>query len=112
MAEILKLLTVLVGAPWLAFAFAGLFIAMYYFYRLSILRITAGSWLAYGIYEYLMYFRVLCSGDCNIRIDLSVIYPLLGILSFIALVRFAIHWGVHRFRLHFPAVTDRRAGRR
>ena len=36
-------------------------------------------WATYAIYEYLMYTRVLCSGDCNIRIDLLAIYPgLLG----------------------------------
>lgn len=37
----------------------------------------AASWLAYAIYEYLMYVRVLCTGECNIRVDLLLIYPLL-----------------------------------
>jgi len=30
--------------------------------------------LLYGIYEY-QAERILCSGECNIRIDLLVIYP-------------------------------------
>lgn len=35
------------------------------------------AWGAYSVYEYLMYRRVLCSGECNIRVDLLLIYPLL-----------------------------------
>ena len=41
--------------------------------------VLALLWLAYSGYEYLMYKRVLCSGECNIRVDLLLIYPgLLG----------------------------------
>jgi hypothetical protein len=36
-----------------------------------------------------MYFRVLCSGECNIRQDLLLIYPALMLLSVIAVIRFA-----------------------
>lgn len=34
-------------------------------------------WLAYAFYEYLMFKRVLCSGECNIRVDLLLVYPAL-----------------------------------
>ncbi len=34
-------------------------------------------WLSYAVYEYFMYTRVFCSGECNIRIDLLLICPLL-----------------------------------
>jgi hypothetical protein len=34
-------------------------------------------WVAYTIYEYFMYARVLCSGECNIRVDLLLLYPAL-----------------------------------
>lgn len=34
-------------------------------------------WVAYAAYEYLMYLRVLCSGECNIRVDLLLVYPTL-----------------------------------
>jgi hypothetical protein len=34
-------------------------------------------WAAYAAYEYLMYARVLCTGECNIRVDLLFIYPAL-----------------------------------
>lgn len=34
-------------------------------------------WLLYIPYEYAMKFRILCSGECNIRVDLLLIYPVL-----------------------------------
>lgn len=34
-------------------------------------------WLLYGCYEIGMKQRWLCAGECNIRIDLLVIYPAL-----------------------------------
>jgi hypothetical protein len=42
---------------------------------------TGVLWVLYSIYEYLIYTRVLCTGDCNIRIDLLLIYPVLISLS-------------------------------
>lgn len=42
------------------------------------------AWGLYSVYEYLMKARILCSGECNIRIDLLLIYPLLLALSVIA----------------------------
>jgi formate hydrogenlyase subunit 3/multisubunit Na+/H+ antiporter MnhD subunit len=36
-------------------------------------------WLLYALYETGMQQRWLCSGECNIRIDLLVIYPALVI---------------------------------
>ena len=48
--------------------------------------ITAVIWAAYAWYEYLMHTRVLCSGECNIRVDLLLIYPILLVLSGTALV--------------------------
>ena len=50
-------------------------------------RRTAASvgvvWLLYALYETGMQRRWLCSGECNIRIDLLVIYPvlLIGLLA-------------------------------
>lgn len=40
-------------------------------------------WLLYAAYETGMRYRWLCSGECNIRIDLLVIYPalLLGLVA-------------------------------
>jgi hypothetical protein len=35
------------------------------------------AWFLYGIYEFGMKQRWLCTGECNIRIDLLLIYPVL-----------------------------------
>ena len=80
------MLGVLIAWPWLAFAPAAIFLAMY---RLSGRRagLVAGlMWLAYGGYEYQMKRRVWCGGECDIRVDLLLIYPLLAIASVVALV--------------------------
>lgn len=34
-------------------------------------------WASYAVYESLMAARLLCSGECNIRVDLLVIVPIL-----------------------------------
>lgn len=39
--------------------------------------LLALAWVAYAVYEYLMFTRVLCTGECNIRVDLLLLYPLL-----------------------------------
>jgi hypothetical protein len=47
-------------------------------------RVVVGvgiGWLLYSLYEFSMKQRWLCSGECNIRIDLLLIYPLLLIGS-------------------------------
>jgi formate hydrogenlyase subunit 3/multisubunit Na+/H+ antiporter MnhD subunit len=47
---------------------------------------TGVVWLLYALYEFGMKQRWLCSGECNIRIDLLAIYPAL----LIALVAAAV----------------------
>ena len=46
----------------------------------------ATMWLLYGVYECGMKLRWLCNGDCNIRIDLLVIYPALLAITALGLV--------------------------
>jgi hypothetical protein len=46
-------------------------------------------WLLYGAYEMAMRLRWLCTGECNIRVDLLLIYPVLLVISAFALVGFA-----------------------
>jgi hypothetical protein len=43
-------------------------------------------WLLYAVYETGMHERWLCSGECNIRIDLLAIYPALLVGSLAAAV--------------------------
>ena len=58
-------------------------------YRLSRRRPTlyaAVAWLLYVPYELAMRWRWLCSGECNIRVDLLLIYPVLVLLSLIGII--------------------------
>jgi hypothetical protein len=62
-----------------------LFLLMFFRLKTITSLITAVLWILYSIYEYLMYTRVLCTGECNIRVDLLVIYPLLIALSLVSI---------------------------
>lgn len=46
---------------------------------------AAVLWSAYALYELLMYVRILCSGDCNIRVDLLLVWPVLLVVNVVAL---------------------------
>ncbi len=48
--------------------------------------LACAAWAAYFPYEMAMKLRLLCSGECNIRIDLLLFYPLLLLISIIAIV--------------------------
>jgi hypothetical protein len=87
-----RAMSILIAYPALAalpgIAFVGLF-------RLVHRRLVLGAalvWLAYGFYEYGMKLRILCSGECNIRIDLLVIYPVLLLVSAVGLLAAAVRW--------------------
>jgi len=68
-------------------AVPGAILLMFYAKSKRISVLAAGMlWLLYAGYEYLMKLRILCSGECNIRIDLLLIYPLLLLVSLFALI--------------------------
>ena len=88
--DILRTMAVLIERPLLALAPAVLFIA---FFTISNSRLVLAAgllWLAYFAYEYGMKLHILCSGECNIRIDLLVLYPVLILISLAGLVMFAV----------------------
>lgn len=88
--DILRTMAILIEHPLLALAPAVLF-TVFFAISKSRLVLTAGLlWLAYFPYEYGMKFRILCSGECNIRIDLLVLYPVLILVSLAALGMFAV----------------------
>ena len=87
---ILQVMAAMIEYPLLALVPAALLLALYLFTKRRLIAIAAGLWLAYVPYEYAMKLRLLCSGECNIRIDLLLIYPLLLIMSVIAVVAFAM----------------------
>lgn len=77
---------VFAGYPWLVLIPVVLFFFIGLAAKARFATATAILWLIYGLYEWMMYARILCSGDCNIRIDLVVIYPLLLLASLTALI--------------------------
>ena len=82
---------IFITAPFIAVLPAVIFAWFYLITKKSINLITAILWGAYAIYEYAMKLRILCSGECNIRVDLLLIYPLLLIASVFAITSI-IRW--------------------
>jgi hypothetical protein len=72
--------------PWLALVPAVVFGALYARSKTPRIGLTALAWTGYAAYEFGMQRRWLCSGECNIRVDLLLLYPMLLVLSVIALV--------------------------
>jgi hypothetical protein len=83
------ILGVFVGWPYLALVPALLFAALYFRCRRAVVLVAALAWLAYFPYEQAMKLRILCSGECNIRVDLLLLYPMLALLSVFAIVGYA-----------------------
>ena len=81
------MLSLFIAYPWLA-ALAGLLIGGLGWARRRWSVVAVGAiWGLYALYETGMQQRWLCTGECNIRIDLLVIYPALLLLTVIAAVR-------------------------
>ena len=82
-------MSLLIEYPWIALLLSVGFALM------GIWRRAASAWVAsvllaiYGVYEYLMHNRVLCSGECNIRVDLLVIYPVLLVAMIVGVLQSA-----------------------
>ena len=81
------MLGIMIAFPWLALIPAVIFAVHYRYSKVRLTLITAIAWIVYAVYEYGMYFRILCSGECNIRIDLLIIYPVLLVLTVIAAIK-------------------------
>lgn len=82
-----------VAYPVAAAIIGGMFLVLA---RVTPRRIGRGigvAWLLYACYETSMQQRWLCSGECNIRIDLFLIAPLLVLGSLAGIVRV---WRAHR----------------
>ena len=79
--DLFRALAILIEYPILALTTAAVFAYLYYASKTPITLYTAASWIAYAIYEYGMSYRLLCTGECNIRVDLLLLYPMLVALS-------------------------------
>jgi hypothetical protein len=80
---------VLIEYPILALAPAVLFAVLFGTRKAPLSLAAAGSWVAYAVYEYGMSYRLLCTGECNIRVDLLLLYPVLVALSLASLAMLA-----------------------
>jgi hypothetical protein len=76
----------LVSAPWLALLLALAFAAAARRRGGRAGWVAAGAWALYAAYEECMYLRILCTGECNIRIDLLLLHPLLIVVSVVAML--------------------------
>ena len=87
-------MAVLIDQPWLAAVPLAVFLALYALSRSRVTVVAAAVWLLYLPYEYSMKLRLLCTGECNIRVDLLILYPLLALLSALGIIAFL--WSVAR----------------
>ena len=87
--DVLKIMGVFIGHPWLALMPFVMFLVGAIASKSKLALVVALIWLLYCVYELAMKYRLLCSGECNIRIDLLAIYPLLLVASAIGLVAVA-----------------------
>jgi hypothetical protein len=84
--KILTTMGMLIIFPFGATIIGALYIWMFFKLKTKSSLVTGTLWILYSIYEYLMYIRILCTGECNIRIDLLLIYPLLIVLSLTSII--------------------------
>lgn len=71
----------LIEYPWASLLPATIFFGFFYFSRKKPALLAGLAWILYLVYELGMKHRILCGGECNIRLDLFLIYPALLIVS-------------------------------
>ena len=81
-----SLLAVFVAQPAFALVPAAALVLMFLRRRRPIVLAAAVAWLAYLPYELAMKHRILCSGECDIRVDLLLLYPALALLTLAAAI--------------------------
>jgi len=90
MSALFALLAVFIIYPAAALVPAALFAAGFFARKRPLAGVCAVLWILYCGYEFLMKYRVLCSGECNIRVDLLLIYPVLLLVSLAGIVQLLI----------------------
>lgn len=95
MGKVFQTMAVLIAWPLLAAIPGGGFLVLFGLSRKRLTLVAAAAWLLYLPYEYGMKLRILCTGECNIRVDLLLVYPVLLVLSTVALVSFGT-WALKR----------------
>jgi hypothetical protein len=80
MDRLLDWMAVFVRYPLLAAAIGALLLSLGRYARRRLAMAAGVTWLLYALYELGMKRRWLCSGECDIRIDLLAIYPMLFVV--------------------------------
>ncbi len=94
-----EFVSVLQEAPLLAASIGVVFVLLDLGSRRVLVLLAGGAWLLYSVYELVSKQGILCSGECNIRADLLLIYPVLLFLSVAAIASFAPgskNWTTHK----------------
>ena len=76
--------SVFIAQPVLALVPAIVFATLYRASSRRVVGAAAALWILYAFYEYGMHRRWLCTGECNIRVDLLLLCPVLWIISLVA----------------------------
>ena len=79
-------MAILIGQPGLAALPGTGRPALWAASRRRLVLVAAIAWLLDVPYEYGMQWRVLCSGECNVRVALLVFYPALAALALLGLL--------------------------
>lgn len=85
MSAFFRIFGILIEWPLLALLPAAALFAVARLRNARLALAAAACWAIYAAYELGIQARLLCSGECNIRVDLLLIYPALFLLSLIAL---------------------------
>ncbi|MEK7188144.1 MAG: hypothetical protein AAB691_04860 [Patescibacteria group bacterium] len=72
---------IFITSPYLALVPGVILGGLYYWSRMKLIGATAFLWALYAFYETLNLMRITCSGECNIRIDLILMYPILLLMT-------------------------------
>ena len=83
MEQLFRAMAIFIAYPLLAAAMGAILLGLGLRARRTTAVVGGVLWLLYALYETGMKQRWLCSGECNIRVDLLLIYPLL-LLSLVA----------------------------
>ena len=62
------------------------FVAAWLKWRGILVAVAAICWVLYAPYEFMIYKRIWCSGECDIRVDLLLFYPILAAMSIAAFI--------------------------
>jgi hypothetical protein len=81
-----KLGGIFIPRPWMALIPAAVFGGLYVLFRSRTALVAAIAWLVYVAWELTIKLRWTCSGDCDIRVDLLLLYPVLLAISVLAIV--------------------------